>query len=120
MSLLNESINPISTMNATKIGKTKYSLVLCELHYSPIHGKTHDSCPNIEEHYLIIEMFDGISGIILNDLYNSVEYVEYDTDPEYINSDSDDESYDESYVIEVELVSAVWDNIVLSNVHVFI
>lgn len=95
MSLLNEYTNNTSTTNATKIGRTKYSLVLCELHYSPIHGKTHDSCPNIEEHYLIIEMFDGISGIILNDLYNSVEYVEYDTDPEYINSDSDDESDEE-------------------------
>jgi len=92
MSLLNESTNPISTITATKIGKTKYSMVLCELHYSPIHGKTHDSCPNIEEHYLIIEMFDGISGIILDDLDN---YLEYDTDPEYINSDSGEDSDEE-------------------------
>lgn len=87
--------NNISTMNAKRIGKTKYNLVLCELHYSPIHGKTHDSCQNIEEHYLIIEMFDGMSGIILDELYNSVQYIEYDTDPEYINSDSDDESDEE-------------------------
>jgi hypothetical protein len=96
MSLLNQSTNNTSTMNARKIGKKKYNLVLCELHYSPIHGKTHDSCPNIEEHYLIIEMFDGKSGFILDELYNSVQYVEYDTDPEYINSDSDEESYDNS------------------------
>lgn len=89
MSLLNQFTNPTSTMNATKIGRTKYSLVLCELHYSPIHGKTYDSCPNIEEHYLIIEMFDGKSGFILDDLENNVEY---DTESEYTNSDSDDNS----------------------------
>jgi hypothetical protein len=108
MSLLNESTNPISTINATKIGKTKYSLVLCELHYSPIHGKTYDSCPNIEEHYLIIEMFDGISGIILNDLYNSVEY---DTDPEYINSDSDyesDEDTNENMFIHISNIQKLY------------
>lgn len=71
-------------MNATRIGKTKYNLILCELHYSPIHGKNYSSCPNIEEHYLIIEIFDGTSGIT------------YDTDHEYINSDSGEDSDEDS------------------------
>jgi hypothetical protein len=37
---------------------TKYNLILCELHYTPIHGKTEESDPNIEGHYLLIEKFN--------------------------------------------------------------
>uniref|UniRef100_A0A6C0E2X4 Uncharacterized protein n=1 Tax=viral metagenome TaxID=1070528 RepID=A0A6C0E2X4_9ZZZZ len=35
----------------------KNRLALCELHYTPIHGKTYESCPTIESHYLLIATF---------------------------------------------------------------
>jgi hypothetical protein len=37
---------------------SKYNLVLCELHYTPIHGKTATSCPTIDSHYILIDRFD--------------------------------------------------------------
>ena len=36
---------------------SKYNLALCELHYTPIHGKTIDSDKYIETHYIIIKTF---------------------------------------------------------------
>jgi len=75
------------------LDKSRFNLVLCELHYTPIHGKTRTSCPNIEGHYLLINQFDGLTGIMLDDLE---EYAEYDTDRENI-SDSEDEEDDENY-----------------------
>jgi len=57
----------------------RFNLVLCEIHYSPFHGKSKSSYKYIEGHYLLIEKFDGISGIAL------------DTDEEE-NSDSDSDS----------------------------
>jgi hypothetical protein len=65
--------------------QSRFNLVLCELHYTPIHGKTDSSCPTIEGHYILIDKFDGITGVALNDLE---EYIEYDTDEE---TDEDDE-----------------------------
>jgi len=35
----------------------KYNLALCEIHYTPIHGKTNASCPIIERHFLLIATF---------------------------------------------------------------
>ena len=32
----------------------KYDLILCELHHPFIHGKTHDSDPNIDSHYIVL------------------------------------------------------------------
>ena len=66
-----------------------YNLVLCELHYTPIHGKTNTSCPTIEGHYLLIDRFDGLTGISLDE---PDEYIEYDTDTEIL-SDEDDNDY---------------------------
>lgn len=70
--------------------KSKFNYVLCELHYRPIHGKTRSSCPNIDEYFLVIDTFDGITGYILDELEN---YHEYDTDREsnYSGSDTDNE-----------------------------
>jgi hypothetical protein len=62
--------------------KPKFNLVLCELHYSPIHGKTITSDRNIESHYLLIYRFDGATGIALDELE---EYQEYNTDSENEN-----------------------------------
>jgi len=36
----------------------KYYLMLCELHNPLIHGKTIDSDPNIETHYLVFDKYD--------------------------------------------------------------
>jgi hypothetical protein len=44
----------------------RFNLVLCEIHYSPFHGKSKSSYKNIEGHYLLIDKFDGISGISLD------------------------------------------------------
>jgi hypothetical protein len=60
----------------------KYYLMLCELHYPGRHGKTEDSDPNIETHYLV---YDRISYSHLD------EYEEYDTDNDSDNSDDDSE-----------------------------
>ena len=70
--------------------KSRFNLVLCELHYTPIHGKTRTSCPTIEGNYILIDQFDGLTGIMLDDLE---EYTEYDTDEEII-SDSEGEDED--------------------------
>lgn len=62
---------------------SKYCLMLCELHYPGRHGKTYNSDPNIETHYLVYDRYDPITGISLS-YFN--EYQELDTDDD---SDSD-------------------------------
>jgi hypothetical protein len=76
-------------MSLFPINNNSFNLVLCELHYTPIHGKNKSSCKTIEGHYLLIDKFDGATGIALNDLE---EYREYDTDEE--DDDDDDDSND--------------------------
>ena len=66
--------------------KKKHYLMLCELHYPAIHGKTKDSDPFIERHYLVYDRFDPRTGISYSCLS---DYEEYDTDTEY-DSDEDD------------------------------
>jgi hypothetical protein len=72
--------------NNNAINKQHY-LMLCELHYPRRHGKTEDSDPNIETHYLVYDRFDSISGISYSH-FN--EYEEYDTD----NDTDNDTDYD--------------------------
>ena len=64
--------------NNNAINKQHY-LMLCELHYPGRHGKTDDSDPNIETHYLVYDRFDSKTGISYSHLD---EYEEYDTDSE--------------------------------------
>ena len=71
--------------------QSRFNLVLCEIHYTPIHGKTCNSFPTIEGHYILIYKFDGLTGIILDD-----ELEEYYTDEE----DDEDNNYEECRVIE--------------------
>jgi len=78
-------------INALRIGKTRFSLALCELHYTPMHGKSRNSCPNIEGHFLVINTFNGPTGIIMDEYE---EYTEYNTDEE--NSSDTDENDDNS------------------------
>jgi hypothetical protein len=70
----------------------RFNLVLCEIHYTPIHGKEKTSYKNIEGHYILIDKFDGISGIAFDEFD---EFIEYITDREY-NGDSDNDSDNES------------------------
>lgn len=58
--------------------KNEWHLMLCELHLPTMHGKTNNSDPNIETHYLI------------HDLYNPTEL--YETNNSDSESDSDDEN----------------------------
>lgn len=83
----------------------RFNLVLCELHYTPIHGKTATSCPTIEGHYMLVCKFDGSSGIALDELD------EYNRNHENMR-DSDDEDelthiYDmmELYVSEYNTIT---------------
>jgi hypothetical protein len=46
--------------------RNKYELILCELHHPTIHGKTHNSDPHIERHYIVYDRFDGITGVSIN------------------------------------------------------
>jgi hypothetical protein len=85
MSLLNE--NRIGNEYSKRVGNRKFNLLLCELHYSPVHGKTRSSWPYIEGHFMLIELFDGVTGFIPEEIEN---YQEYSTDEEDINSVSDD------------------------------
>ena len=60
--------------------KKEWHLMLCELHLPTMHGKTNDSDPNIETHYLI------------HDLYNPTELYETNYSSDSDDSDSNDEN----------------------------
>jgi hypothetical protein len=55
----------------------KYDYVLCQIHYPYLHGKTEDSDPNIENHYILIGKFNYKTGYE----YTCYEY-EYEDDTE--------------------------------------
>ena len=59
---------------------SKYNIILCELHYTPRHGKTVNSCHDIESHYIVIDRYKPYSG--------NTFYLE-DTDDQYNNTDLD-------------------------------
>jgi hypothetical protein len=96
--------------NLSRDVKNKHYLMLCELHYPGIHGKTEDSAPNIESHYFVYDRFDPITGISFAQLY---DYQEYDTDNEY-NSDSDIEDIYENRFVrindEVQFLRQLYSN----------
>ena len=67
----------------------KFKLMLCELHYTPIHGKTKQSFATIETHYLVIECFDGLTGEAED---SDLEDDESDSDLDSVNSLTEFES----------------------------
>jgi hypothetical protein len=69
--------------------KSRFNLVLCEIHYTPIHGKSKTSYKNIEGHYLLIDIFDGTTGMAL------------DTDEED-NIDSDSDSDNRAHISDIQ------------------
>lgn len=62
------------------MNKNKWHLMLCELHFPTIHGKTDDSQPDIETHYLVYDIYDPTTGISLNYTESDEEYDTYDND----------------------------------------
>ncbi len=71
--------------------KSKYYLLLCELHNPYIHGYSKVySNPKIYTHYIVIERFDGPTKMSLYDLNDDVDYhtdTEYDSDSSTIGVD---------------------------------
>lgn len=57
--------------------KNKWHLLLCELHFPSIHGKTNDSCTNIETHYLVYDIYDPITELSFQNFQ-----IEDDYDPD--------------------------------------
>ena len=79
----------------------RFNLVLCEIHYSPFHGKSKSSYKNIEGHYLLIDKFDGVTGMVL------------DTDEEDISdsdSDSDTDSDNDNRVTHISNIQRLYLN----------
>jgi hypothetical protein len=65
----------------------EWYLMVCELHNPHIHGKTEDSCINIENHYLVYDVFNAKTNIsYLSTCVN--EAITSDDD----SSDDDDET----------------------------
>jgi len=63
--------------------------MLCELHYTPIHGKTKQSYKTIETHYLVIECFDGLTGEAIDSDSDSDSESDTDSELDSVNSVSD-------------------------------
>jgi hypothetical protein len=72
-------------MQFQPINENKWYLMLCEIHFPTIHGKTFNSDPNIETHYLVYDIYDPITKSSLQ----NPEIHEYDSDDSDGNSLSD-------------------------------
>jgi hypothetical protein len=79
----------IITNSMSNFKNGRFNLVLCEIHYSPIHGKAKTSCTNIEGYHLLIDKFDGITGIA------------FDTDEDDYD-DSDSDSNTDTHISDVQ------------------
>lgn len=75
------------------INKNKWHLLLCELHFPTIHGKTNDSHPNIETYYLVYDIYDPITRSSLQNSQTEDDY-ESDNDNDNILSQIDNDIYD--------------------------
>jgi hypothetical protein len=75
---------------------SKYNLILCELHYTPVHGKTTSSDPNIESHYLVLDRFNGISGESLDNDDTEDEDNEDNTEDEDNEDNTEDEDNEDN------------------------
>ena len=80
--------NLINDINDNTGDNGKNYLMLCELHFPAIHGKTADSDPHIETHYLVYDRFEPRTGIS----YSCLDDEEYNTDGEYDSDVSDNEN----------------------------
>lgn len=78
--------------------RNKWHLMLCELFYVGRHGRTEDSAPDIDGHYIVYNKYHPITGIVL---YLTDEYLELNSDSEYDSDDSD--TYSNTVRIEDEI-----------------
>ena len=60
--------------------KSRFNLLLCEIHYPGIHGKTKDSAQDIDRHYLVFDKFDGTTGLSLSLLEDDEYYMDIESD----------------------------------------
>ena len=59
---------------------SRYNLLLCELHYTPFHGKTETSCDNIEGHFILIDTFTELKNDNLEEELNDSDEEEEEDD----------------------------------------
>jgi hypothetical protein len=85
----------------------KFKLMLCELHYTPIHGKTKQSYKTIETHYLVIECFDGLTGEAIDSDSDS----ESDTDSESIDSLNSSTEFESDLQISLEQTNEFYQTV---------
>ena len=89
----------------------RFNLVLCEIHYSPIHGKAKTSCKNIEGYYLLIDKFDGKTGIALD----TEDENDDDTNDDDTNDDNTND-YDDTHISDVQqLYSNEYSSLITTN-----
>lgn len=70
----------------------KFNLILCELFNSHVHGSNNNEIEQIDGHYLLIDVFDGLSGTLLEDydeFYEDYTDNESDSDTDTDNDDSE-------------------------------
>jgi hypothetical protein len=65
------------------MNKNKWHLMLCELHFPTIHGKTDDSYSNIETHYLVYDIYDPFTKLSLHQSQSDDEYDSDDSEDTY-------------------------------------
>ena len=80
--------------------KSKFNLLVCEIHNTWIHGKTKDSAKDIDGHYLVYEKFDGITGLPIYNRNN-----EYDSD---MDTDTDTDT-DSEIDRNINIYCKVWN-----------
>ena len=78
--------------------KNKHYLMLCELHYPPIHGKNEDSDPFIENHYLVYDRFDPKTGLSYSCFSNNEFINDNNLDDNELNDN--EEKYNINDVLE--------------------
>jgi hypothetical protein len=89
-------------MNILNKNNNKNSFVLCELHYTPIHGKTPDSYKYIEGHYIVICKAEPYSGKLLLDENMQDEEEDEDDDDDDVTIHEIIDKYKELYEELVE------------------
>jgi hypothetical protein len=90
--------------------------MLCELHHPILHGKTEDSDPNIETHYLVYNRYNPETGISFIHLE---EYEELDTDDEYSSDEDTDDIGLRNIDNEILLLKEVYSDPSMSDANHF-
>jgi hypothetical protein len=85
--------------NNNNNNKKNSCLMLCMLHDIEVHGKTWDSDPFIETHYIVYERFlTNVSIFDTNDDYDTDTDTDTDTDNDIISDTASDITYDSDII----------------------